>query len=67
MARRVTKDRFGNNCMIVGLKDNGKGYPKGFIEIKGTLYKLEYSDSKKDPVLCWLKFTEMPRQRRTGF
>ena len=67
MARYVSKDRFGNNYLVVGLKDNGKGFPRGYVEIKGTLYKLEYSDSKKEPVLCWIRFTEMPKQRKSGF
>ncbi len=67
MARYVSKDRFGNNCLVIGLKDNGKGFPRGYIEIKNQFFKVEYSDSKKDGVLGWLKFTEMPKNRKSGF
>jgi len=60
-------DRFGNRYIVVGLRDKtGKGYPKGFAEIKSTLYKIEVSDSNKQDVESWVKITEMPRKKQGG-
>jgi hypothetical protein len=59
----VTKDKFGNNKMVVSLKDKkGNGYPKGYGEIKGKLYKFEYSDAKKDGVEGWVSVTEVSKR-----
>lgn len=61
-------DRFGNPQVVVGLKDKkGTGFPKGYIEIKGTLYKITISDSKKEGVEAWVTLTQMPKQRNSGF
>jgi hypothetical protein len=60
-------DRFGNPQVVVGLKDKkGTGYGKGFIEIKGDLFKITTSRSNKDGVTEWVTLTKMPKQRNQG-
>lgn len=61
-------DRFGNPQVVVGLKDKkGTGFPKGYIEIKGTLYKITTSPSNKDGVHEWVTLTQMSKQNNRGF
>lgn len=68
----IGTDRFGNPQAIVGMKDKkGNGFPYGFVEIKGTLYKVEVSNSNKEGVEAWVKITKVtPRaknnQRRSS-
>lgn len=65
--QRVSKDRFGNDYILVGLKDKkGTGYPKGYAEIKGQLYKIEVSDSKKEGTEAWVKLTKVVKQKSPG-
>lgn len=60
-------DRFGNEYIVVGCKDKkGTGFPKGYIEIKGQLYKLEPSDAQKDGVEMWVKVTKINKQKKSG-
>lgn len=64
--QRVSLDRFGNNYQVIGCKDKKEtGFPKGYIELKGVLYKLEPSEAKKDGVDYWVKVTEMKKQQRS--
>jgi hypothetical protein len=61
-------DRFGNPQVVVGLKDKkGTGFAKGFIEIKGQLYKITTSPSNKEGVEEWVTLTQMPKQNNRGF
>ncbi|WP_288583792.1 hypothetical protein [uncultured Treponema sp.] len=64
MARYARNDRFGNPYILVGCKDNGKGYPVGYVELGGKLYKVEPSESKKEGVLNWVKVTRVQKQNR---
>lgn len=67
MARFFNKDRFGNDYTVIGLKPNKNGYPVGYWESANCLYKMEYSDSKKDGVLGWLKITQLKKNRSRPF
>lgn len=61
-------DRFGNPQAVVGLKDKkNTGYPKGFVEIKGDLYKVTTSPSNKEGVAEWVTLTKMPKSRSLPF
>lgn len=61
-------DRFGNEVVIVGLKDKkGTGYGKGFLEIGKTLFKIEVSPSQKEGVTEWVKVTKMKPNNGRGF
>lgn len=62
-------DRFGNEQVVVGLKDKkGTGYPKGYIEIKGDLFKITTSNSNKEGTLEWVTLTKMKKnQSGRGF
>lgn len=63
MAKRFIKnDRFGNPYQVIGLKDNKNGYPVGYVELGGKLYKLEPSESQKEGVSSWLKVTQVKKQ-----
>ena len=45
------QDKFGNDYQVIGCKDKkDTGFSKGYIVIKGDLYKLEPSESKKEGV-----------------
>lgn len=58
----VRTDKFGNDYTVVGCKDKkGTGYPKGYIEIKGDLYKIEPSKSDKEGVELWVRVTKMKK------
>lgn len=65
MAANVTIDRFGNEYTLVGLKDKrSTGYGKGYIEIKGQLYKLEHSPANKEGYTGWVKVTKLKKQAK---
>jgi len=67
MANSTRLDKFGNEYMVVGCKDKkGSGYSKGYVEIKGQLYKLEPSQSQKEGTEMWIKITKMNKQKRSG-
>ena len=61
-------DRFGNEQVVVGLKDKkGTGFPKGYIEIGNQLFKITTSASNKDGVHEWVTLTKMKKQNSRGF
>ena len=61
--RRISTDRFGNPYQLIGCKYvKGTGFPKGYIELGGKLYKLEPSEAKKDGVDVWIKVTQVKKQ-----
>lgn len=62
--QRVSTDRFGNPYQLIGCKPNKNGYPVGYVKLKGQLYKLEPSDSKKEGVENWIKVTAIKEQAR---
>ena len=53
--RQTRNDRFGNETMLIGCKPNKNGFPVGWVEIKGQLYKLEPAKSKKKVLKLGLK------------
>lgn len=58
----VKSDKFGNSFIIVACKpDKNPDFCKGFIELKGILYKVEPSTAsdKSDGVSAWVKITEL--------
>lgn len=62
------QDRFGNPQVVVGLKDKkGTGYPVGYIEIGGQLFKVTTSPSNKEGVLEWVTLTKMAKRNTGGF
>ena len=64
---RVRNDRFGNPSALVGCKPNKNGFPVGYIEIGGKLFKLEPSQSNKEGVAAWIRVTQMQRRDRGSF
>lgn len=65
--QRVSKDRFGNDYILVGLKDKrGTGFPKGYCEIKGQLYKVEFSESRKEGTEGWVKLTKVQKRNSSS-
>ena len=60
---RISTDKFGNPYQVIGMKDKkGTGFPKGYVELCGKLYKIEVSDSKKDGVEAWVRVTQVKKQ-----
>ena len=56
-------DRFGNQFTVVGCKDKkASGYPKGYVEIAGQLYRLEPSRANKEGVDMWIRVTKMQKR-----
>ena len=73
MARRAKTDRFGNTYELVSCKANRNGYPVGYVEIKGQLYKVEpspASNGKEDrrgrEIMYWVKVTKVEKRRSGG-
>jgi hypothetical protein len=63
----ANQDRFGNEQVVVGLKDKkGTGYPKGYIEIGNQLFKITTSPSNKEGVHEWVTLTKM-KKNQAGF
>lgn len=56
--QNTREDRFGQLTMLVACKPNKNGYPVGYLEIGGKLYKLEPSQANKEGVLYWIKATQ---------
>ena len=62
---RISTDKFGNPYQVIGCKDkNGSGFPKGYVELGGKLYKLEPSPAQKDGVETWIRVTQMKKQNK---
>lgn len=59
---KFTKDNFGNDQMVVGLKDNKNGFATGYIEIGNKAYRVQISDAKKDGISYWLSFTKVQKK-----
>ena len=63
----VSTDKFGQKYQVIGCKDKkGTGFPKGYITLKGKLYKLEPSKSNKDGIEMWIRCTEVKNQNNGG-
>ncbi|SHF14043.1 hypothetical protein SAMN05444377_10485 [Flavobacterium fontis] len=63
--KRISTDRFGNPYQVIGLKDTkGTGFPKGYVELGGKLYKLEHSPSQKEGVEAWIRVTKVDQKQR---
>lgn len=62
--RRINTDRFGNAYQVIGCKANKAGYPVGYVELSGKLYKIEPSESNKDGVAMWVKVTRVNKQNK---
>lgn len=61
-------DKFENEYTVVGCKDKkGKGYPSGFFEFKGQLFKVEPSPSNKEGVDMWVRITVMKKRAASNF
>jgi hypothetical protein len=60
----ISNDRFGNPYQVIGCKPNKGGYPVGYVELGGKLYKLEPSPSNKDGVQEWIKITQVKKNAK---
>ena len=59
----ISTDKFGNAFQVIGCKDpKATGFPKGYVELGGKLYKLEPSVAKKDGVEVWIKVTAVKKR-----
>lgn len=66
MQRTIKNDRFGQPYQVIGCKENKNGYPVGYAELGGKLYKIEPSDSNKDGVKTWVKITQVKKQNKVS-
>ena len=65
MAKRISTDRFGNPYQVVGCKDKkGNGFPVGYVELGGKLYKLEPSESQKEGTALWIRVTQVKKNAK---
>ncbi len=62
--RRISTDRFGNPYQLIGCKPNKGGFPVGYVELGGKLYKIEPSESNKEGVAMWCKITLVKKQQQ---
>lgn len=60
----VKTDRFGNPYQLIGCKENKNGFPVGYVELGGKLYKIEPSEAKKDGFLYWVKVTRVDQKKK---
>lgn len=60
----IKNDRFGNPYQVIGCKPNKGGFPVGYVELGGKLYKIEPSDAQKDGVAMWVKVTQVKKQAK---
>lgn len=61
--KRISTDRFGNAYQVVGCRDKkGSGFPVGYVELGGKLYKLEPSPANKEGVDMWVKVTAVKKR-----
>lgn len=56
--------RFGKDEAVIKIVKKGDKYPKGYVEIKGQLYKVTCSQGRKDdkygnPIEYWVNLTHM--------
>lgn len=59
----IKTDRFGNPFQVIGCRDKkGNGFPVGYVELGGKLYKLEPSQANKDGVDTWIRVTAVKKQ-----
>ncbi len=64
MAKTVSRDRFGNEFILVGCKDKkGTGYGAGYLEVGGKLFKLEPSPANKDGYSHWIRVTKVEKRK----
>lgn len=60
----IKTDKFGQSFTVVGCKDDGTPFPKGYAELGGKLYKIEPSVAQKEGVAMWVKITQVKKQAR---
>lgn len=67
--QRVSKDRFGNDFVLVGCKPKKKNekYSVGYVEIKGQLYKIEPTEAEKEGIMFWCKLTKLEKRKPSSF
>ena len=65
MAKYVKNDRFGNPYQLIGCKPNKNGFPVGYVELGGKLYKLEPSLSNNEKYSHWIKVTAVRKQSKS--
>lgn len=59
----INTDKFGQSYQVVAMTDKkGTGYPSGYVELKGVLYKLEPGASNKAEVAGWLRITAVKKR-----
>lgn len=72
MAQLRTRTVEGNNgrkyripSALVAMKEGRGGFPVGFVELGGTVYKIETAQSNKEGIVGWVKLTKT-RARSSG-
>lgn len=64
---RINTDKFGQSYQVIGCKDKkASGFPKGYVELGGKLYKLEPSKADKDGVEVWIRVTAVKKQTQSS-
>ncbi|POS01584.1 hypothetical protein Q361_10944 [Flavobacterium croceum DSM 17960] len=63
MSKNIKTDRFGQPYQNVACKNNKNGYPVGYAELGGKLYKIEPGGSS-DGVDQWVKITKVDAKKR---
>jgi len=67
--KKVYRDKFGNEQKLVALKPNKNGYPVGYLEVGGKLFKMEYSPASSDNragAIGWVRVTALKKQTQTN-
>jgi hypothetical protein len=59
--RSVRSDKYGRPTSLCKCKPNKNGYPEGYIELGGSLYKFAVSNNLKDGGY-WVSVTKMVKR-----
>jgi hypothetical protein len=61
----IRRDPLGRLTQLVKCKLSKRGFPVGYMELGGKLYKVEPSEGKKDGVIYWVKVTLLDKSSRS--
>jgi len=57
----IRTDKYGRATTLCKCKPNNNGFPEGYVELGGSLYKLAVSNNLKDGGY-WVNLTKMPKR-----
>lgn len=63
MPAKIKVDKFGNPFQSIACKNNKNGYPVGYAELGGKLYKIE-PGSGSGEVDAWVRITKVDQKKR---